>query len=222
MTVYFINPNSTEAMTRTMLDVARAASPATAFEGWTSHEGPPAIQGAVDGAAAGPPLLELVRRADGAGATGIVVGCFDDTALTDAQAAARCPVIGLGQAAFHACALRGWRFSVVTTMAISVPVIEANIAAYGLSGHLGRVRASGVPVLDLEHDPVGAAEPILREAQTALRDDGVSAIVLGCAGMATVSAVMRDALGDRVIDIVEAAAGAISWLSEEPAPRSKT
>ncbi|MEM7489871.1 MAG: aspartate/glutamate racemase family protein [Pseudomonadota bacterium] len=216
MGVVLINPNSTEAMTETMLAVARAAAPGMAFEGWTSRDGPAAIQGEADGEAASGPLLDLVRKADRQGADGIVIGCFDDTALAASSRLARCPVIGIGQAAFHACALRGWRFSVVTTLPVSVPVIEGNIARYGLSGMLGQVRASGVPVLDLEAEPDGAVGPILREAEAALRDDGVDGVVLGCAGMATVSAALRAALDAPVIDTVEAAAGAIAWLSAMP------
>ena len=107
MTVVLINPNSTEAMTAAMRAAAQAAAPGLALEVWTSHDGPPAIQGADDGARAAGPLLALVDRAVGAGAEAIVVGCFDDTALAEAQARAPCPVIGIGQAAFHLCALRG-------------------------------------------------------------------------------------------------------------------
>ncbi len=216
MTVILINPNSTEAMTRTMLDVARRTAPGTVFDAWTSHHGPAAIQGAADGDAATPPLLDLIRRADATGASGIVIGCFDDTALKTAARLASCPVIGLGQAAFHACALRGWRFSVVTTLPVSVPIIEGNIARYGLSGALGRVRASGVPVLDLETDPAKAIDAILAEAKAALQDDDITAIVLGCAGMASLSPRLRAALSAPVIDVVEAAAGAISWLASAP------
>ena len=46
-------------MTEAMVSAAQAAVPSLSFEGWTSHDGPPAIQGAEDGALAEPPLLEL-------------------------------------------------------------------------------------------------------------------------------------------------------------------
>ena len=211
MTVIVINPNSTEAMTEAMLSAARAFRPGLEFEGWTSRLGPPSIQGAEDGALATPPLLDLVRQADGA--EGIVIGCFDDTALEEAAKIADCPVIGIGQAAFHFCALRQLRFSVVTTMAVSVPVIERNIARYGLTGHCGRVRASGVPVLDLENDPKAACAPILSEATRACQEDGIDAVVLGCAGMVHVTAALREALPVPVIDPVEAAAGCMAWMT---------
>lgn len=210
MSVLIINPNSTEAMTQSMLAAARVATPDLMFDAMTSHDGPPAIQGREDGALAEGPLLRLI---DTVTAEGIIVGCFDDTALAEAAKRAPCPVIGLGQAAFFDCALRHRRFSVVTTLPVSVPVIEANIAGYGLSGHLGRVRASDVPVLELERDPQAACAPILAQARRALEEDQVDAIVLGCAGMVKVIAAMRAELPCPVIDPVESAARAMLWMT---------
>lgn len=107
MALVVINPNATEAMTASILEVARAPRPGAEIEGWTSHLGPPAIKGEEDGRRATPPLLDLVVRASDGGASGIVIACFDDTGLEDARRRARCPVLGIGQAAFHVAALRG-------------------------------------------------------------------------------------------------------------------
>ena len=139
MTVLIINPNSTDAMTRAMTTAARQVAPELEFEGWTSRNGPAAIQGPEDGEAASGPLLDLVCKARDA--KGIIIGCFDDTALPEAAARVPCPVLGIGQAAFHYCALRQWRFGVVTTMAVSVPVIEENLARYGLAPLCANVRS---------------------------------------------------------------------------------
>lgn len=213
MPVVVINPNSTEAMTEAMLAAARVVAPSIAFEGWTSRQGPPSIQGVKDGRLAAGPLLELVGKAGRDGADGIVIGCFDDTSLAEAAAVAPCPVVGIGQAAYHYCALRQWRFSVVTTLSISVPVIEENIASYGLTGVLGCVRASEVPVLDLDRSPEAAITPILGEAERAVQEDGIDAVILGCAGMIHVTSALREALPVPVIDPVEAATGCIAWLT---------
>lgn len=206
MAVIIINPNSTAEMTAGMLAVARAMAPGTEFEGWTSEDGPPAIQGREDGARAVPPLLELVDKASRQGADAIVIGCFDDTGLDEANRIAGCPVIGIGQAAFHMAALRWQPYSVVTTLDVSVPIIDENIRAYGLARHLVSVRASHVPVLALEHDPQGAARSVTEEARRAVAEDGARVIILGCAGMARLTAEMRASLGVPVIDGVEAAA----------------
>lgn len=214
MPVVIINPNSTEAMTVAMLAAARLAAPQIGFEGWTSHDGPPAIQGAEDGKLAAPPLLDLVAKAGRDGADGIIIGCFDDTALREAARSVDCPVIGIGQAAFHQAAMRGWRFSVVTTLSVSVPVIEENIARYGLAPYLGRVRASEVPVLALDREPEKALAPISRQVQAAIDEDGAEAIVLGCAGMVQVTRHIRARFGIPIIDPVDSAARSIGWLMD--------
>ncbi|MEO0944421.1 MAG: aspartate/glutamate racemase family protein [Pseudomonadota bacterium] len=212
MGVVIINPNSTASMTDAMVEVARASAPELSFDGWTSENGPPAIQGFEDGKAAAPHLLELVRKASNAGADGIIIGCFDDTALSQAAALASCPVIGIGHATFHFSALRNWRFSVVTTMPASVPVIEGNIADFGLTGFSSKVRASHVPVLDLENAADASEGLVVEEAKRAEAEDDVDAVILGCAGMVTLSHRVEAALSKTVLDPVSVSASCMKWL----------
>lgn len=198
-----INPNSTAAMTAAMTATARTALPGRRIEGWTSDLAPPAIQGPEDGARALPLLLGLVDRAVLAGAKAIVIGCADDIGLEEARARAPCPVLGIGQAGYALAALAG-RFSVITTLPVSVPILRQNVQALGFGAHLGRVRASGVPVLALEQGD-GPAR-VEAEARRALAEDGVQSLVLGCAGMSVLAPALRRTLGARIIDGVAAAA----------------
>ena len=212
MAVIIINPNSTRSMTDAMLAQARAAAPQLAFEGWTSHQGPPSIQGPKDGEAATPPLLDLVDKASNAGADGVIIGCFDDTALDTAATRATCPVIGIGQASYHYAALRNWRFSVVTTLPVSVPILEANIRRQGLGSYLSQVRACDLPVLDLERNPETAGRTVLEHARLAQSEDDISAVILGCAGMVEVYQTVQKQLSIETIDPVTCAARCMSWL----------
>jgi allantoin racemase len=202
--IVLINPNSTEAMTQAMVETASKAG--VVLEGWTSLEGPAAIQGPNDGANCIPPMLELVRKASDAGAKAIVIGCFDDTGLDAAREIATCPVIGIGQAAYHMAVLAGGRFSVVTTLAVSVPILEDNIHASGFTSKLARVRACGVPVLDLETDTAGTAPAVVREIERAVAEDKVDVVVLGCAGMVHIPAYFCEEGPIRLIDGVTSAA----------------
>lgn len=204
--IVLINPNSTASMTEAMLRTARDTVPGAVFEGWTSHDGPPAIQGAADGLLAEAPLLKLVAEASEQGASAIIIACFDDTALEAARDMASCPVIGIGQAAYHLAALAGGRFSVVTTLEVSVPILEANIHAYGLGAMLGKVRASGLPVLALEQDVQAATTTIMAEVQRAVQEDGVTTVALGCGGMVDIAQNTGGAGDIRLIDGVRAAA----------------
>ncbi|NDV99017.1 aspartate/glutamate racemase family protein [Salipiger sp. PrR002] len=212
MAYVIINPNSTAAMTEGMLEVARAAVPGVTLEGWTNAGGPPAIQGHEDGLKAAPSLLELIDKANAEGFEGIIIACFDDTALEDAQARSEVPVIGIGQAAYHIAALRGWSFSVVTTLPISVPIIEGNIIGYGFEHLMGKVRASDVPVLALEEDPDKATEAVAVETARAMAGDGVDCVILGCAGMAKLTAHLRGRFDKPILDGVESAARLITAL----------
>ncbi|NNE88719.1 MAG: HyuE hydantoin racemase [Silicimonas sp.] len=202
--IVLINPNSTESMTHAMLRTAREAVPTAEFEGWTSHDGPPAIQGSEDGRLAEAPLLQLVAKASEQGASAIIIACFDDTALKAARALASCPVIGIGQAAYHLATVAGERFSVVTTLEVSVPILETNIQAYGLAGQLAKVRASGVPVLALEDDPQAATSEVIAELRKAAQEDQVDSVVLGCGGMVDIDQSQTPEI--RIIDGVRAAA----------------
>ena len=84
------------------------------------------------------------------------------------------------------------KFGVVTTVAEAVPVIQENIQNLGLSNKCVKVDAAGIPVLDLERDPTNSSQIVSKTIQNLLSEDGsddddaVSAIVLGCAGMANI------------------------------------
>lgn len=206
MRLAVINPNSTEAMTQKAVAAARAVLPGATVTGHTCTGAPAAIEGAEDGAAAAPFVLEAIRRLAAEGATdAAMIACFDDTALAEARRIAPFPVIGIGEAAAHAASLLSDRFCVVTAQPVSVPVIAANLAASGLAATCAGIRAAGVPVLDFEHHPDRAAARLSDEIGRARAEDAPGAIVLGCAGMADLAATLERAHGLPVIDGIAAA-----------------
>lgn len=176
-----INPNATESMTQDIADAARrtAGNDVDVLEK-TNTEGPASIQGEADGIAAVPGVLKLIASAPDVDAA--IIACFDDTGLAEARAAAPFPVIGIGEASYIVAGLIGSKFSVVTTLAVSIPVLEGNIQTGGWGHQCSRVRASGIPVLALESDP-DAVDRIADEIALAKAQDGIDAVVLGCAGM---------------------------------------
>ena len=102
-------------------------------------------------------------------------------------------------------ALVAGRFSVVTTLARSVPAIEHNLAKYGLASRCARVRASDVAVLELELPGSDARGKISAEIGRAISDDKAEAIVLGCAGMADLADELSREHGVPVLDGVACA-----------------
>ncbi|WP_102226767.1 aspartate/glutamate racemase family protein [Acidimangrovimonas sediminis] len=204
--ITFINPNSTRAMTDSVVAVARAALPDATITGMTNTDGPPAIQGAADGAAAVPGLLARIPEARATGAEAIVIACFDDTGLAEAQAMAGCPVLGIGQASYLMAALLGLRFSVVTSTYPSIPVIESNIREQGFAGACASVRAANLPVLEIDEGLEPARARIAEEIALARDEDRAQAVVLGCAGMSALAPDLAARTGIRLIDGVAAAA----------------
>ena len=185
----------------------RAARPDTIVTALNPLSGPPAIQGPEDGAAALPGLFELFDREiiEKRAHDMVVIACFDDTGLLTLKRRSPVPVLGIGEAAFHAAMLSGERFSVVTTLSVSVPVIEENLAAYGFSQRCSRVRASDIPVLDLEAGDEATTEILASEITTAIAEDGCDSIVLGCAGMADLADKLTLRFGLPVLDGVASA-----------------
>jgi len=206
MRLLVVNPNTTASMTTRIGAAARAAaSPGVEIAAVNPASGPASIEGYFDEAFAAPGLVEEVARGDAAGFDAFVVACFDDTGLEAARAAARGPVIGIGEAAFHLASLIAHRFSVVTTLSRSIAPIETNLVKYGLASRCARVRACEVPVLALDDPESGARESLSAEIGRAMIEDRAEAIVLGCAGMAELAAALSRRHGLPVVDGVAAA-----------------
>ena len=198
MRILVINPNTTQSMTAKIGEAAASvASGATEIVAVNPADGPPSIEGYFDEVFAIPGIIAEMGKAP---ADAYVIACFDDTGLDAARCATEAPVIGIGEAAFHMASLVAGKFSVVTTLARSVPAIEHNLAKYGLASRCARVRSSEVAVLELERPGSNARHRISQEIARAIREDHAEAIVLGCAGMADLAHSLSEEHGVPVLD----------------------
>lgn len=199
MKLLVINPNTTASMTSKIAEAARrAAKPGTEIIAANSQSGPASIQGFLDIALCIPGLLREVERHPGIDA--VVVACFDDTGVDALRALLNVPVIGIGEAAYHAASMISNKFSVITTLSRSVPGLEANLVRYGLAARCARVRATDIPVLKLEEQDPETMERIRKEIRLAIENDMADAIVLGCAGMADLMQQLSAEFGLPVVD----------------------
>jgi len=204
MNILVINPNTTVGMTEKIEAAAnRASSNGTQITAATSACGPVSIEGYYDAALSVPGLLKVIR--DTPNFDAVVIACFDDTGLDAARCVTDKPVIGIGEAAYSMAGMLANKFSVVTTLARSVPALEHNLMKYGLDRRCVRVRSSEVAVLDLEDDNSGAYEKIAAEIAHAIADDKAEAIVLGCAGMTDLANKLSQQFGRPVLDGVACA-----------------
>ena len=84
----------------------------------------------------------------------VIIGCFDGTGLDALRCIFDVPVVGIGEAAYHAASLVSQSFSIVTTLSRSVTGINNNLNNYGLATRCANVRATDIPVLKFEeNDP---------------------------------------------------------------------
>lgn len=214
MRIHVVNPNTTASMTAKIAEAARrAAGPDTEIVAGQPEDGPASIEGHFDGALSVPGMLGEIARAEATGVDGHVIACFDDTGLDAARSIAAAPVVGIGEAAYHMASLVADRFSVVTTLSRSVPVLEHNLSRYGLLARCGRVRASEVPVLALEEPGSSAREKIAEEIGRAIAEDRAEGIVLGCAGMADLAADLSSRFAMPVVEGVGAAVKLVELLA---------
>ena len=204
MDILVINPNTTATMTSKIGAAARqAASAGTHILAVSPEHGPTSIEGYFDGVFAVPGLIGELQKHQNA--DGCVIACFDDTGLDAARSLVGMPVVGIGEAAFHLASLVAGRFGVVTTLSRSIPVIEQNLVRYGLAARCCGVRASDVPVLELDQPGSHARARVSQEIERSIGDDGAEAIVLGCAGMADFAAALSAHHGLPVLDGVACA-----------------
>lgn len=206
MHILLINPNSTASMTAQALQSAlRVAQPTTRVTAVNPRETPASIEGGADEAMAVPGMLSEIRNGEALGVDAYVIACFDDPGLHAAREIARGPVIGICQAAVQVAMIISRRFSVITTLPRSIPIIEDLVLAYGADHHCRNVRAIDLPVLGLEEEPAEAERLLLGEIERAKKEDRAEAIVLGCAGMSLLCERLSTATGVPVIDGVTAA-----------------
>lgn len=207
MSIALINPNSSVAMTELIEHECRG------LEGlrqplniYRCEQSPPSVEGYSDGAQSAFWVADKVRQleAQAQPPTAYVIACFDDTGVDAARELTRSPVLGIGEAALQAASLVGNRFTVLTSLERSVPILTRNLRHYGFAERCAGVYASDVSVLALEADP-GSYDQVRERARFALEQSRGEVLVLGCAGMSGWVARLQQDIGVPVIDGVRVA-----------------
>jgi allantoin racemase len=200
-----VNVNTTASMTDVIAASARSVAAAdTEIIGLTPSIGAESVEGNFESYLAAVAVMNAVVTYDGPFDAVIQAG-FGEHGREGLQELLDVPVVDITEAAGHVASLIGHRYSVVTTLDRTVPLIEGRLALAGLAAHCASVRSSGLSVLQLEEDPATAVKAIVREAELAVRDDRAEVICLGCGGMAGLDEAVRGATGAPVVDGVTAA-----------------
>src|SRR5262249_60988953 len=122
-----------------------------------------------------------IRKGEGQGMDGYVVACFGDPGLLACREVARGPVLGIAEAAMHAASFVATGFSIVTTLARTRVIAAELVERYGMTRLCRSIRATDLPVLDLEREGSQARRIGLGEGKRAIAGAGEAAMRLGCA-----------------------------------------
>jgi allantoin racemase len=201
MRVLVINPNASVEMSDVIREQLHAvARPDVQVDVVNPPGAPPAIESALDEAACVPPMLTLVKGAQGQGYDAVVIACFSDPGLDAAREATDLPVVGIQDAAMHLAAQLGYRFSVLTTLAHRAPVREIAALKAGLDRRLASCRPLDLPVLETVQNREQVVQKIVNVGRQCIREDGAEVLVLGCAGLGDLAQRASALLGVPVVD----------------------
>lgn len=205
MRILVVNVNTTETMTKTIGEAARAvASPGTEIVELTPFFGAESVEGNFESYLAAVAVMDRVAAYE-APYDAVVLAGFGEHGREGLQELLDVPVVDITEAAVHMAHLLGRRYSIVTTLDRAVPLIEDRLLLAGLTSHCASVRASGMSVLELEESEDRAVASIVEQAKRAVDEDGAEVIVLGCGGMAGLDTAVREATSAPVVDGVAAA-----------------
>lgn len=211
MKIHLCNPNTNSAMTQTAAKAAElVASEGTTIIATQPDDGPESIEGYYDEVFAIPGLIGRIR--DHQHCDAHIIACFDDTGLDAARCISDTPVVGICEAACYAAMMLGHRFSIVTTLERSIPALEKLTFHYGAQHRCASIRASNIPVLDLEDADPETVAKLYTEIEIAIGQDHAEVIVLGCAGMTDLAVSLSNRYKLPVVDGVSAAVKAAEGL----------
>jgi len=173
--VLLINPNTSQATTQMMLEIARASLDGRAeIRGLTMASGVPMIVEESDLRTA----AHAVGALDAGDACGVIVAAFGDPGAELLRHRLTVPVVGIGEAAMREAAQHG-RFGIATTTPALGSSIEMKVRQLGLEGTFTGVRFTpGDPRL-LGQDPDALVAALAAAVQACVEADGAQAVVIG-------------------------------------------
>ncbi|EON31211.1 Hydantoin racemase [Gordonia terrae C-6] len=205
MRILVANVNTTVSMTEAIADSARSVtSPGTEIVGITPRFGADSCEGNFESYLAALAVMDAVLAYPDPYDAVIQAG-YGEHGREGLQELLEVPVVDITEAAASTAMYLGHRFSVVTTLDRTVPLIEDRLKLAGLDQRCASVRASGLGVLELESDPDRAVKAIVEQSTRAVVDDHAEVICLGCGGMAELEEQVREATGVPIVDGVRSA-----------------
>lgn len=204
-TIYVINPNSTERVTRE-IDVAVAPlrmAGGPAIECLTLADGPPGIQSQRDVDGLIPALLKRAADLEGEAAA-FVVACFSDPGMHALREQSTKPVLGIAECGVLTALTLGQRFGIVAMLQNSIPRHLRYLGAMGMMDRFAGDLPVNLTIAEMADDDLTLGRMIA--VGRTLRDTHhADVLVMGCAGMARFREPLERKLGVPVVEPTQAA-----------------
>ena len=204
-TIYVINPNSTERVTRgideAVAPLRMAGGPA--IECLTLADGPPGIQSQrdVDGL-----IPALLKRAAGleSEAAAFVVACFSDPGMHALREQSTKPVLGIAECGILTALTLGQRFGIVAMLQNSIPRHLRYLGAMGMMDRFAGDLPVNLTIQEMADERI-TLERMIGVGRTLRDTHHADVLVMGCAGMARFREPLERALGIPIVEPTQAA-----------------
>lgn len=201
-------PKSPEEVERRRNLLQKWAAPGTTIEMAYAKEGPASIESMYEEYLAISGYAKNMVRLESEGFDAAIVGCAGDPGI-DAyrELCTNMLVVGPGMSSFHAAALLGRKFTLLTVADSMIVSSYELIHKSGLASKVASVRAVNIPVLELALNREETLEKLVGIGREAIDRDFADVLVLGCMSMAflQVAEEMQKLLGIPVINPAKAA-----------------
>ena len=163
--------------------------------------GPASIESEFDEAMCQPDTILKIIDAEKEGCDGVVIDCMGDPGLQAARECVTIPVIGPCETAMHYASMLGHKFSVLTVLERTAPLIENLSLLYGVASKVASVTPVNIPVLELEKDLDYTLNRMTEVSINTIKNDHASVIIFGCTGMLGCADALKSRLMEKGYDV---------------------
>lgn len=203
--IVIINPNTSEATTAMMTDIARQSVPAgISVEGMTAARGVPMILNGNELAASADGVVQMGLTA-APKADGIIVSAFGDPGLEQLRQMTDMPIIGICEASMLEAAFGGRRFGIATVTPDLVESFTAKAVSLGLADLFTGTRLTSGDPIPLSFDPERLRTALAIAVKECLELDGAEVVIIGGGPLGRAAAQLQQQLSAPVIAPIESA-----------------
>lgn len=204
-TIYVINPNSTERVTRgideAVAPLRMAGGPA--IECLTLADGPPGIQSQRDVDGLIPALLKRAASLENE-ASAFVVACFSDPGMHSLREQSQKPVLGIAECGVLTALTLGQRFGIIAMLQNSIPRHLRYLGAMGVMGRFAGDLPVNLTIAEMADERI-TLERMIGVGRTLRDTHHADVLVMGCAGMARFREPLEWELGIPIVEPTQAA-----------------